>query len=96
MAVVQRDLPRSPSFRCSGGKSGEGGSGSGGGGGWDNKNLTFLVMGNVGAGFSGVRRGLTSLDEGRLWKRGEGVRSHAESPILLVRVEFILWCEGGA
>ena len=91
MAVVQRDLPLPPSA-----ESGEGGGQSGGSGGWDYEGLTFLVMGNVGGGYSGGRRGLTSLDEGRLRKRGEGVKSHAGSPILLVRVEFILWCEGGA
>ena len=37
-----------------------------------------------------VSVGEGSLDEGRLRKRGEGVMSHAESPILPVRIEFIL------
>ena len=63
---------------------------------WDNGGLTFLLKGNVSVGFSGRRRGLTSLDEGRLRGRGGGVRCHAKSPILLVRIELVLWCEGGA
>ena len=47
-------------------------------------------------GFIGRRRGLISADEGRLRGRGERVRCHAESPILFVRVELILWRECGA